>query len=331
MPEEYIYRDRDESNAMVGYPEPYNDLDRGEGDERGGYPEPSTGSVSRFFLAVFILLVFLGGIAQALHFEWGMLFTQWVVILLPALWYWKRYGFSQRGLHRLRPLERKYIPTILLLGISAWILNMLVALSLVRFLVSFGYDPIAVLPPPVNLLHLAVYLLVIAFSAGVCEEIFFRGAIMPALEKQGVVPALVFSSFLFAIMHVSFTNLPGTFFLGLLFGVTVIKSGSLLAGMALHMLNNAVAVIFLYMSTLMDLETAINSIDGFLYLALFLVSLAGVRAGLIRLQRQSGVEPLLRGRKSWLPRGWFNWAFVLSFLLFFILAFLEIFLGFNLV
>ena len=299
--------------------------------ETGEVFSPSPGSVNRFFLLVFLILVFFGGVAQALHFELGMLFTQWVVILLPALWYWRRHGFNRRGLHRLRPLQGKFIPTLLLLGISAWFFNMLVALALVRFLMGFGYNPLVLITPPDTLAQLAVYLLVIAFSAGVCEEILFRGTIMPALEGQGAVPAILFSSLLFAIMHVSFPNLPGTFFLGLLFGVAVLKAGSLLAGMFFHMLNNAVSVIFLFLSTRWDLEGLQESIVGLPYFALLVISLAGLAAGLLRLQRQSGRKPLLADRQSWLPRGWFNWAFLAAVILFIILASMELIIGFNII
>ena len=117
----------------------------------------------------------------------------------------------------------------------------------------------------------------------------------------------------------------------ILFGMAVIKTGSLLAGMAFHMLNNAIAITFLYLSTRMDLDGAINSIDGLLYLALLLASLLGLKAGLARLQGQSRAKPLLQGRASWLPRGWFNWAILVAFVLFFFLAFLELFMGFHIV
>ena len=285
--------------------------------------EPGIASVNRFFLVVLLLMLVFGSIAQGFHFKGGLLFSQWVIVLLPAIWYWKRYGLI---MPRLVPLKSKYLPTLLVLSVSAFFLNMTFALLLIEFLMYFGFEPIALLPIPETLGQLGVYLFIIAFTAGVCEEVLFRGTIMPSLERYGQVPALVFSSLLFALMHLSFTNLVGTFFVGLLFGVVVMKSGSLLAGMVLHMLNNAFAMVFLY--GVGDVEVGLESLAPAFYL-LPVAALAGLIYGLLKLQRQSGAKPLLQNRKSWFPRGWPTVAFFAALFIFLCMAMLEMLLGFG--
>ncbi len=292
--------------------------------------KPNLKVVMRLYLLVFLILLVLGSIAQGLSFEIGMIVTQWVFILLPALWFLTRYRVDRFSFVRLRPLKAGFIPVIILLSVSFWLLNMVIAAGLVSGLMELGYEPIMVLEPPETFQNYLVYLFVIAISAGICEEVLFRGTIMPAMEEHGLGPAIVFSSLLFAIFHLSFLNLISTFMLGAVIAVIVIKSGSLWGGVLYHMLNNFYAVTYLYLA---GQEEAATEVDPQAYLALiplFILALGGAYAGLKLLQKNSVVKPLLEDRdRRWFPRGWFSWLLVFSLLLFLIMALLEFAIGFG--
>jgi len=289
-----------------------------------------------WYLLVFLLLLTLGSVLQGLNFEVGMLITQWILIFLPALFFLKHYKLDVVSFARLQSLPAKFLPTILLLAASFWLLNMVLSVGLVEMLGRWGYRPIELLPPPEDFGHYLIYLFLIAISAGICEEFFFRGTIMPAMEERGRVAALVYSSLLFAIFHISFLRLGPTFILGLVMGIIVIKTGSLWGGIIYHGVNNFIAVTYMYLATFIDTNQTAEEIPAeagaamfWMMLPVLLLSLLGVYLGLVILHRQSDGPPLLPNRGNWLPRGWFNWILVISLVLFLLMAWLELAMGFN--
>ena len=75
--------------------------------------------------------------------------------------------------------------------------------------------------------------------APAAEEFIFRGYIYGTLKKYtGLVPALVFTSLLFAAIHVNLSSLPGLFVLAVCLTVAYETTGSLLVAMAMHALFN---------------------------------------------------------------------------------------------
>lgn len=94
---------------------------------------------------------------------------------------------------------------------------------------------------------LPLRLLCLALVPAVVEELFFRGVLWNGLQSQGRKwgRTLLFSSAVFAAAHVitdpsiSITRLPGTFLLGLVLGLIRLRTGSVIPGMVMHLVNNA--------------------------------------------------------------------------------------------
>ncbi|UNC91449.1 type II CAAX endopeptidase family protein [Candidatus Contubernalis alkaliaceticus] len=295
----------------------------------GEGPAPTTASGIRLILAVMILFVTLGSIAQMIHVEMGMMVIQWVIILPAALMYWRRYKVKPSVFGRLQLFNAGFIPLIFFLALCTWIINIVIAAGLVTFLMEFGFEPIETIAIPTTVRELIIYYVVIVFSAGVCEEVLFRGALMPSIERQGYVPALVFSAFLFALMHMSFLSLIGTFFLGITIGLVVIKTGSLLAGVFYHMLNNFFAVTYLYIYGISNVEATAEPSNLLGLLVFALPAAAGMVICLLKIQKKSIVSPLLNNKEGWFPRGWFSWPMVCIILIFLLAAALEMLMGFG--
>lgn len=90
---------------------------------------------------------------------------------------------------------------------------------------------------------LAVAILAVGI-APVIEEMFFRGLIQRSLERRlGVGRGIALAATLFAAVHMLPWIFPLHLFLGAAFGYAVYASRSLWAGVLLHALNNAVAVV----------------------------------------------------------------------------------------
>jgi uncharacterized protein len=291
--------------------------------------EPDLKSIMRFYLVVFVMLLFFGSLLQGWHFELGMIATQVLIILLPAIWYWRRYRVDQTVYARLYPLKKNFIPIILLLSVSMWLLNMVIATGLVTGLMKLGFEPVVVIEPPQTMQQYLIYILVLSVFAGTCEEILFRGTIMPAMEKHGLVPAIVFSSLLFALFHGSFLSLISTFMLGVVMAVIVIKTGSLWGGILYHMLNNFYAATYLYIAGQFETTAEIDPQAYWVFLPVLIMALAGSYLGLRLLQNKSHLEPLLQKRTGLLPHGWLSLPLVAGVLIFLFLAVFEMAIGFG--
>lgn len=72
----------------------------------------------------------------------------------------------------------------------------------------------------------------------ICEEIMFRGVIMRGLEKYGAFVAVVFSGFMFAIMHGNFEQIVLQFVGGVAMGAVVYITKNFMLGAIMHWFNN---------------------------------------------------------------------------------------------
>jgi uncharacterized protein len=88
---------------------------------------------------------------------------------------------------------------------------------------------------------------VAAVVAPIAEEIYFRGYVFRAyLEQKGPVPAYLFSSALFALVHLNPQALVPIFVMSLGLAFLYHRTGSIIPGIAAHGFNNGLAFAALY-------------------------------------------------------------------------------------
>jgi sodium transport system permease protein len=88
-----------------------------------------------------------------------------------------------------------------------------------------------------------LYVLCLAFLSAVSKEIAFRGLILNGLRRRFATwPAILISSFLFAVYFMNVFVLVPAFLLGVALGVLAVRSGSLLPGILVHL--GAYALLF---------------------------------------------------------------------------------------
>ena len=91
-----------------------------------------------------------------------------------------------------------------------------------------------------------IQILLIVFGAAIAEEICFRGMLFGGLrERLPKVPAALVAGLVFGALH-AFTGIsavPPLIALGFVFCLLYEKTGSIVPGMLLHMLNNSVALL----------------------------------------------------------------------------------------
>ena len=89
-----------------------------------------------------------------------------------------------------------------------------------------------------------VLVLVMAVMPAVGEELMFRGFIFGTLKRRWrVLPAMLVTSAIFGIYHMSLSKFFTTALLGFMLVYVVEKTGSIFCSMLMHFCNNLVAVV----------------------------------------------------------------------------------------
>ena len=94
---------------------------------------------------------------------------------------------------------------------------------------------------------LAAAVLALCILPAVGEELLFRGALQGLMRPCGSLAAIAAPALLFALLHLNLPQFIPALLSGLFLGWLAERTGSILPGMLLHLLNNALAVGNLYL------------------------------------------------------------------------------------
>jgi len=122
---------------------------------------------------------------------------------------------------------------------------------------SMGYSP----PPTLEMntaAEMVLGVLLIVVFAAVCEEFFIRGGLMSGLHnKYGAKYAVIVTAFAFSLMHMNPSQTVFQFGLGIVIGILVIRTMSILPAILLHAFSNSYALIIYNTSIAQGLENFI--------------------------------------------------------------------------
>lgn len=157
--------------------------------------------------------------------------------------YLKKYNASWRdlGFRRFSPI--KAIATVLLM-LAIFVIGIELIYQLVQFLLP-GFDPnqaqeneFTGAAPQFKLFSL----LALVIFPPLVEEAIFRGFMFPAFSKRlGLIGGALASSVLFGLAHMQANIIVYTFFIGLVLCFLYARTGSIIPGIILHMINNYLA------------------------------------------------------------------------------------------
>lgn len=88
---------------------------------------------------------------------------------------------------------------------------------------------------------ITIFIIGMALVPAIFEELFFRKWILNSSRRYGNLFAVLFSALLFGLYHMNIGQSIFAFLLGVLFGVIVIKTGTIKYTVLLHFLNNCYA------------------------------------------------------------------------------------------
>lgn len=214
-----------------------------------GFKKPSLLQISALYSFCIVLFLVLGSKVQRREFYSGVIITEFVLLMLPALLMLLAYRYDIKKVLRLNRVRPLNLFIVVCLMISA--IPLVGAFNMLNiWLVKLFFGKVVMNQPPVaaDPEGLLLSVLVIGASAGICEEILFRGIIQRGLERLGTVKSILIAAFLFGLMHVDMQKLFGTFLLGALIGFIVYRTNSLFAGMIAHFTNNTLGVLLMYVA-----------------------------------------------------------------------------------
>ena len=217
--------------------------------------------INTVFLVTAVLLITLGYYLQVKNIYVGLLITELVIIPLPAFMYIRWKGVSTKEAFRFKGISLSTLWKCVLITLCIYPVGLFLNL-LGNLVLSMLGEPLP-MPIPVaeNGKEYIINILVIALAAGVGEELFFRGFLLKGYEWLGTRKAVIASAILFGIFHFNIQNFIGPAFLGFVFAVMAIKTGSVAAPVVGHFINNAVSVTFMYIAGMMT-DTTVQGVES---------------------------------------------------------------------
>lgn len=203
-------------------------------------------SANFLYMVVMVLFVTIGYVAQNWDFNYGILITEFLLIALPTIIYAKVRGAAVKKDLRFNRLSFVDALLVIIAFISAYFVAVFINLIGEILISLLGNLIIPDIPFAKNPKEYFMLLFIIAGSAGICEEILFRGYILRAYEKLGMWPGIIITSLLFSILHLNIQNIFAPFFLGIILGFVVYKTNSIFAGIIGHFINNSISVTWSY-------------------------------------------------------------------------------------
>lgn len=222
------------------------------------------GSALLLFAVTLLLLIVIGSLSQAYRpGPLGTALTEILAILLPALIFSRARRRHALVALRLAPLSKAVLWALaggVVFGV-AWFYGLAAYVEplwerVVPVPESERALLLRLLRPPGGLRPLWLDLLCFAAVPALCEEVLFRGALLPLLPPAfeplwrgrraprfaAALPVLA-CALLFGVFHLSLSKLFPTAVLGLGFGWAALASRSLWAAIAMHFTNNALVVV----------------------------------------------------------------------------------------
>lgn len=213
---------------------------------------PGYGDIVLLVCGIFLLSFYVGGAVQSKLALGGVAITQAIVLVLPAVYAWYLKSDWKRLLSVKMPKIGHLAGTLVLwagalcmVQVVTFLLAPLMPESLEAVETAFDFL--------INNQSVLVLWLVMALMPAVGEELLFRGFIFGTLREKGnLLTAMLITSGIFGLFHMSLIKFFTTFILGFLIVTAVQKSGSIFAGMLFHLVNNTYGVMAMKYPEMLD-------------------------------------------------------------------------------
>jgi membrane protease YdiL (CAAX protease family) len=203
---------------------------------------PTMTSASWLFLISFGLVIIIGGVLQDLMPGWGLILTEVLLILVPAIISLRIGKYPLKQTLQLRWPSPWLAILSLLVGVALrpvaiWVANM--TYELLPFSSPGAKDG------DYTSLQTALLLVGLIILAPICEEVLFRGYIQSAFSQRGARFGILITGLLFVVFHQSLISIPALLPLAFITGYITWRSNSLIPAILLHMGYNGLLSVVL--------------------------------------------------------------------------------------
>lgn len=204
---------------------------------------PGIGDVILLLCVQLLLMFYIGSYAQLKLGFGGVAVTQAIILIVPQayLWYLKADYKKVLSWKMPRPMQ-------LLGSFVTWVGTFSLVMAISFILMPFMKDSVEGLSQMSEMFisqPMVLLVLVVAVMPAIGEELMFRGFVYGSLkDKSKNLAAMLITSALFGIYHMSLIKFFTTAMLGFAFVYVVSETGSIACSMLMHFCNNLVSVIF---------------------------------------------------------------------------------------
>lgn len=198
------------------------------------------------------------------------------LIPLAAAYFYIRKRTDARGLVAVvpvKPVDLRLVLYAVVMGVAVQPIGMLVSYLSSLFDSSaldayFGSAAGGSLP---------MSLFIMAFLPAVTEELICRGVVLKGYLTSGVAPrkAALLNGLFFGLMHMNLRQFFYAFLLGYVIALAVIRSGSVIYGMIMHFVINAVQVILSFALTASTPDSVLSFISFLVFVPLIPAAVLG--------------------------------------------------------
>ncbi|EFI41322.1 type II CAAX endopeptidase family protein [Peptoniphilus sp. oral taxon 386] len=239
-------------------------------------------SVNTFTLVLSIFFLTIGYSIQSKSFLKGTFINEVFIILIPAL---LLCGTGKRTeVLRIKKLSSINVIRVIIIVILSYPIILLINGIFLNFLSTFIELKNFSMDMLLKDESLSSYLFFMCIVPAICEEVFFRGALINSYDVYGGKFAILMSSLVFALFHFDIQNFIAPLLLGIIFGNLLELTGSLFASILGHFTNNLIAIfatkylddtVFTYLKHT-DLAQDIGSLQLYIIILLFLISIVSM-------------------------------------------------------
>lgn len=265
----------------------------------------SLSSANLLYLLTMLLVITAGSIVQGLNLSLGLIATEFVLILLPAMIFLRVKKIPLKEALRIGKIRPSVAATCLFMGISTYLFSVLIE----NVMMQISGQPPVIMPAssmPKGTTESIFYFLALALAAPLCEESLFRGAVQGSYEAhKSTTLAIVIPALMFAFYHFRLSGLPGLLPVAFLLGYVAWRTRSIVGTILIHIgMNASAAVVTLLSLNSSDLPTKLLS-KVWIYPAALLLTIILLFL-FIKLQPKPASEEsaLEETRKSWFVTYW---------------------------
>ncbi len=169
-------------------------------------------------------------------------------VLIPiiiGIFYGKKHNNSTRDMLGIEKFPIKVLPVAFLLTLGAQYFITYITLPIQSLLiVMFGEETqTSQMLAPQNLWELIQAFAALCIVAPIIEELLCRGVLIKLFERYGAGVAIISSSLAFTLLHFEARSFLQIFFVGALFGVFRLYTGSVLVTIFMHSFNNLLSLV----------------------------------------------------------------------------------------